>query len=145
MFLYLLKTLFLFSLFQPAISAVDTKNSPEEPIVDIAIIGAGVSGTYCGWRLLEENSASNSDVIRNISIFEATDRIGGRLYTINLPGMPHVPVELGGMRFYPYHQRVNQLVKLLELPTAKFTSEETNNFIYLRGKRFRENDDNYSS
>lgn len=101
---------------------------------DVVIIGAGVSGTYTGWRLVEGGK-------KDVHIFEGSDRIGGRIYTTRLPGMDNVPVELGAMRFHPSHKRLDALVKYLKLETAPFTQENENNFIYVRGKRFREKDE----
>ncbi len=60
---------------------------------DVAIIGAGISGTYAAWRL------RNSGL--KIGIFEQSDRIGGRIYTHRLPGMPELHAELGAMYFMP--------------------------------------------
>ena len=42
----------------------------------IAIIGAGITGLYAAWRLQEAGY--------NVSVFEARDRIGGRVLTENL-------------------------------------------------------------
>ena len=60
--------------------------------LDIAVVGGGVSGAYCAWRLQQEDSDAR------IALFEYSDRIGGRLYTVTLPGLPHVKAEVGGMR-----------------------------------------------
>lgn len=99
---------------------------------DIAIIGAGVSGTYLAYRLANEYPNAN------ICIYETSNRIGGRLLTIHLPKMPNVPVELGGMRFSPAHKKVIALVDELKLPTKDFTSEKSDNILFLRGKRIRD-------
>ncbi|WP_428832332.1 FAD-dependent oxidoreductase, partial [Chromobacterium piscinae] len=39
---------------------------------DIAIVGGGVSGVYCAWRLKQTNPE------QKIAVFEASDHIGGR-------------------------------------------------------------------
>ena len=59
-----------------------------EDKVDIAVVGAGVAGAYSAWRL--RSAYSN----RKVSLFEVSDRVGGRLYSKTLPGMPHVIAEL---------------------------------------------------
>ncbi|VDI70149.1 Hypothetical predicted protein [Mytilus galloprovincialis] len=59
---------------------------------DIAIIGAGIAGTYAAWRLRHQN--------KRISIYEFSDRVGGRMFTVQFPDIPDVNVELGGMRYY---------------------------------------------
>ena len=74
-------------------------NEPDLPFktpdlrIDIAVVGAGVSGAYAAWRLKREFPD------KAIVLFEYSDRIGGRLFSKTLPGMPHVNAELGGMRF----------------------------------------------
>ncbi len=121
-FSYLLLTLFLF----PHLIWAET--------LDIVIIGAGLTGTYTGWRLVENGR-------KNVHIFEGSDRIGGHLYTVFLPGMDHVPVELGAMEFFKSQKKVTNLVNYLQLPTSPFTTKDQNNLIYVRGKRFHEMDE----
>ena len=60
---------------------------------DIAIIGAGVAGTYTAWRLRNQG--------KKITVYEYSDRIGGRCYTVKFPGIPDVNKEMGAMRFKP--------------------------------------------
>ena len=71
----------------------------------VVIVGAGVAGLYCAYRLLKENKAT--DVV----IIERLNRIGGRLDTdlIQVKGADGdeetVRDEEGGMRFnYGMHQ-----------------------------------------
>ena len=107
-------------------------------ILDVAVIGGGVSGAYSAWRLKQ----ARPDL--KIGLFEYSDRIGGRLYTETLPGMPHVHAELGGMRFIPKTQLlVDNLIGFLELPTVPFPMGDpkpvgaANNLYYLRQKPIR--------
>ncbi len=95
---------------------------------------AGVIGTYTGWRLVENGK-------QDVHIFEGSDRIGGRLYTTYLPGMPHVPVELGGVQFFPSQKAIANLVNYLQLPTTSCASPNQNNLLYVRGARFYERDE----
>ncbi|MFQ3219195.1 MAG: hypothetical protein ACI8R9_001985 [Paraglaciecola sp.] len=62
---------------------------------DVAIIGAGISGLYCAWRLLE----ANQDV--TVTIVERLDRTGGRLDSdlVEISPDEFVREEQGGMRF----------------------------------------------
>ena len=60
---------------------------------DIAIIGAGIAGSYAGYRL--------RDLDKKITVYEYSDRIGGRCYTGKFTGVPDVNVEFGAKRFYP--------------------------------------------
>lgn len=107
--------------------------------LDVAVIGGGVAGAYCAWRLQSEFG----DRLR-IQLFEYSDRIGGRLYSVSLPGMPHVKGELGGMRYIPdQHVLVARLVEHLGLQTKDFPMGAAPpigancNLFYLRGKHLR--------
>jgi lysine 2-monooxygenase len=107
--------------------------------LDIAIIGGGVSGAYCAWRLQQARGEKES-----IALFEYSDRIGGRLLSVALPGLPDVYAELGGMRYIPdQHVIVARLVDHLGLPTKNFPMGAPPpigadcNLFYLRGKNLR--------
>lgn len=107
--------------------------------LDVAIVGGGVSGAYSAWRLQQEKGAD-----ARIGLFEYSDRIGGRLYTVTLPGLPHVKAEVGGMRYIPdQHIMVASLVDHLELPTKDFPMGAPKpvgsncNLFYLRGRHLR--------
>jgi len=107
--------------------------------LDVAIVGGGVSGAYAAWRLQQEKGAES-----RIGLFEFSDRIGGRLYTVTLPGLPHVKAEVGGMRYIPdQHILVANLVDHLEIPTKDFPMGAPKpvgsncNLFYLRGRHFR--------
>ncbi|MGY2226803.1 flavin monoamine oxidase family protein [Pseudomonas gingeri] len=116
----------------------------QELELDVAVIGGGVSGTYSAWRLQQTHGDT-----QDIALFEYSDRIGGRLFSINLPGLPNVVAEVGGMRYIPGkdgHVLVDNLVKHLKLPSQDFPMGapkpvySKNNLFYLRGKRFRYRD-----
>jgi len=107
--------------------------------LDVAVVGGGVSGAYSTWRLQKEKGAKH-----RVALFEYSDRIGGRLYTVTLPGLPHVKAEVGGMRFIPdQHILVADLVSHLKLPTKDFPMGAPKpvfancNLFYLRGRHLR--------
>jgi len=50
--------------------------------VDIAVVGAGISGAYSAWRLKERYPE------KHVALFEYSNRVGGRLYSVPLPGRP---------------------------------------------------------
>ena len=56
-------------------------------MTDVVVIGAGAAGLAAA-RVLSQHGAS-------VAVLEARDRIGGRLFTREDPGLP-VPVDLGG-------------------------------------------------
>ncbi|HLI56296.1 MAG TPA: FAD-dependent oxidoreductase [Actinomycetota bacterium] len=107
--------------------------------LDVAVVGAGVSGAYCAWRLGQHLG----DKAR-VGLFEYSDRVGGRLFTVTLPGLPHVHAELGGMRYIPtQHIMVADLVEHLKLATKPFPMGAPApvgsdcNLFYLRGRHLR--------
>ena len=116
-----------------------TPSSPSKKL-DIAVIGAGVSGAYAAWRLKAAYPR------KRIALFEWSDRVGGRLYSVTLPGMPHVQAELGGMSFIRDQKLVAGLVNRLELQTKAFPMGAPppigarNNILYLRGQLLRVED-----
>jgi lysine 2-monooxygenase len=117
---------------------------------DVAIIGGGVSGIYCAWRLLTApmNDSALGELLRerrdplHVGLFEVSGRLGGRLMSVRLPGLENYPVELGGMRFLESHRRVFGLVKHLKLAYKKLPVADPKNatLAYLRGRHFRASD-----
>lgn len=107
--------------------------------LDVAIVGGGVSGAYSAWRLQQARGRE-----QRIGLFEYSDRIGGRLYTVTMPGIPNVKAEVGGMRYIPdQHVAVARLVEHLGLPTKDFPMGapapvgSSCNLFYLRGRHLR--------
>jgi monoamine oxidase len=109
--------------------------------VDIAVVGAGVAGAYSAWRLKQQYPE------KRITLFEYSNRVGGRLYSVPMPGMPHINAELGGMRYIPKTQAfVRELIETLGLPNREFPmgAEDDpggmNNLVYLRRRLMRAKD-----
>jgi monoamine oxidase len=100
-----------------------------DDIIDVAVVGAGASGAYACWRLKAAG--------RNPVLFESTDRIGGRLWSIHPPGMPNLVAELGGMRFLTSHKLVVSLAAELKLKTDVFSIGDDKNIAFLRGVQLR--------
>lgn len=116
-------------------------------IYDYAIVGAGCSGLYCAWKLLEQ------DASLKIQIFEKDDHIGGRLLSLKIPGLENGRrAELGGMRFTDKHVLVNELIRNLraeaqdderkDLDPDPFQFETR--LMYLRGRRLRWDDPDWA-
>ena len=102
--------------------------------VDTAVIGGGVAGAYCAWRL------AGSDGAGSIAVFERQDRVAGRLWSVPVnPGRGQV-AELGGMRIAPNHGIARDLIGHLSMPTMPFVASGDNAFVYLRGVRKRRAD-----
>jgi monoamine oxidase len=77
-------------------STIELSHTRQIPaVVDTLVVGAGMSGLYCTWRILENDPGAD------ILIFERSDRTGGRLDS-DLVHFGHgetVKEEEGGMRF----------------------------------------------
>jgi lysine 2-monooxygenase len=106
--------------------------------LEVAVVGGGVSGAYSAWRLQEAQGKKD-----RIALFEYSNRIGGRLFTVTMQGLPNVKAEVGGMRFIEKaHPVVTSVVQHLGLPTRDFPmgskmNGANYNLFYLRGKHLR--------
>ena len=79
-----------------------------DEIIDIAVVGGGVSGVYSAWRLKQTYPD------RKIVVFEGGGHIGGRLLSVRPPDIPNMVAELGGMRILPAIQpRIKRLIDVL--------------------------------
>lgn len=112
----------------------------EHGSLDVAVIGAGISGLYTGYRLLGGDFNGGHHPPKTVQIFELSDRIGGRLESIQLPGSS-VHGELGGMRYLTQHVIVTTLIEQVfanELEHLDFPMGDPKKlFFYMRGQRFR--------
>jgi monoamine oxidase len=83
-------------------------------ILDIAVVGGGVGGAYTAYRLLKAQAGDSPilDGLRkgkprlSVTLFEESSRIGGRLWSHRDPGLPELPIELGGQGFSELQQNV---------------------------------------
>jgi monoamine oxidase len=108
-------------------------------VLDVAIVGGGVSGIWSGWRLTDPSAGKARR--KKVAVFEMSDRIGGRLLSVRLPGQPTIACELGGMRFMSSQPMVQWLVEtVLGLDTIPAPVGEDQNIAYLRGLLLRQLD-----
>jgi monoamine oxidase len=107
---------------------------PDHGELDVAIVGAGVAGTYLGYRLIRARPDWR------IAIFERSDRIGGRLWSVNVGGLAH-PIELGGMRYMSGHPLVQSIVEELGIEARAFDPADQPERTVLRGVVGRSTDD----
>jgi monoamine oxidase len=105
--------------------------------LDVAIVGGGVSGLYSGWRLC---TAANPPA--SVGLFECSDRLGGRLESVVLPGMK-ISGELGGMRYMTSQVIATTLIERVfadELEHVDFPMGDAATLLfYLRKQRFAAN------
>jgi lysine 2-monooxygenase len=115
-------------------------------ILDVAIIGGGVSGCYAAYRLLRADPelrplqdlrmASGRDSL-SVALYEASDRIGGRLWSYRFPDLPDQVAEMGGVAFSPLHANVYGLcTNELRLEIEEALEFSVYNLQYLRDHRF---------
>lgn len=108
-------------------SACDSKDPGPEIQYDgvVGIIGAGAAGLYA------------ADILQNkgvkVRVFEASDRIGGRIRSIRLlddsPVKTDFPIELGAERIIGSDSLWAQIIDQLRIPTKELSSTAVNNFI----------------
>lgn len=109
--------------------------------VDVAIVGGGVSGVYCGWRLLQQKKK------QKVVLLEGSTHIGGRLLSVTPPDIPNMVAELGGMRILPAVQPlISRLIEVLNddykqnIELYDFPVDQPQNIAYLRGVYLRLSD-----
>ena len=113
-------------------------NSEPDPCngnsIDVAIVGAGVSGVYSAYIM-----SQNHDW--NIHIYDTNDRVGGRTFSIPMPGISDFKADIGAMRFKQKHKRLLALAEELELTIQPFnTPNENETLYYLRGEIISKSD-----
>jgi monoamine oxidase len=116
-------------------------------VVDVAIVGGGVSGVYTAYRLLGADLSRSPRLSAwraarggplAVTVLEMSERIGGRLLTARPPEAPSIVCELGGMRYLSSQTLVKSLVEdELRLPTKLQVVDRDENLAYLRGRRLR--------
>jgi len=106
-------------------------NDPQQ--AEVIIVGGGIGGIYCAWRLLKKDPQTK------IILFEQSNRLGGRLDTDIVEINNHkVKEEEGGMRFLSTQTTLQALITKLGLggEVIPFSMGDENNRFYLRGRSF---------
>ena len=90
----------------------------------VAIIGGGLAGLTAAWHLHRAGIA--------FALFEARDRLGGRILTVGADGRPAADgFDLGPSWFWPdMHLQMAQLVRELDL--AAFAQADEGDFLFQR-------------
>lgn len=91
----------------------------------IAIIGAGVAGLCASYEL--------NKIGCDITIFEASNRIGGRIKTHYFDKTNNQYGELGAMRISISHETTWHYIKKFKLKTRPFISKSVSSIFYVRG------------
>jgi monoamine oxidase len=91
---------------------------------DVAIVGAGIAGLYAAWRLAMAGG-------KRIHLFEASDRLGGRIHTLH--PAPGLTVELGAQSIRDDHGLLLRLLRHLDVSTTG-VQDESQGLVHLRGR-----------
>lgn len=84
--------------------------------VSIAILGGGIAGLHCAWTLKRMGI--------HATIYEATHRAGGRIYTLHDRFGPNLNTEAGGEFLDSNHEDMLQLATHFKLPLLDVTADQ---------------------
>lgn len=93
----------------------------------VAVIGAGEAGLSAAFELRKIGCS--------IALFEASNRIGGRIHTHYFDESKKYFAELGAMRIPLSHETTWHYINLFKLHTSPFVINNVNNIFYLRDAR----------
>ncbi|AGF55737.1 monoamine oxidase [Clostridium saccharoperbutylacetonicum] len=95
--------------------------------VKVAVIGAGEAGLAAAFELRKTGC--------NITLFEASHRIGGRVYTYYFDRNRKYYGELGPMSIPVSHETTWHYINLFKLHTSPFVHHNDNGLFYVRDER----------
>lgn len=98
---------------------------------NIIIIGAGMAGLVAA-SLLKETG-------HNVTILEANNRIGGRVYTIRTHYSENLYFNAGAMRIPDMHHLTFEYIKKFNLPTNLFINRTPTDILFANGIKTRLN------
>ncbi|MED1741105.1 flavin monoamine oxidase family protein [Bacillus swezeyi] len=95
----------------------------------IIVVGAGLAGLVAASLL--------KDAGHKVTILEANDRVGGRVYTLRSPFSDGVYFNAGPMRIPDIHTLTMEYIKKFKLPTNIFINRTPMDIIYANGVKTR--------
>lgn len=95
----------------------------------IIIIGAGMAGLVSASLLKQAG--------HHVTILEASERVGGRIYTLRADFRDDQYLEAGAMRIPDTHLLTLEYIKKFQLPVNRFINTAPNDIIYARGIKTR--------
>ncbi|MEY2193160.1 flavin monoamine oxidase family protein [Neobacillus sp. BF23-41] len=108
-------------------NGLKTSQSPKH----IIIIGAGMAGLVAASLLKEAG--------HNVTILEANNRIGGRVYTLRAPFSENLYFNAGAMRIPDTHHLSFEYINKFKLPTNLFINRTPSDILYVNGTKTRLN------
>lgn len=103
---------------------------------NVAVIGAGEAGLSAAFELRKIGC--------NITIFEASKRIGGRIYTYYFDKEKKYYGDMGAMRISASHETTWHYIDLFKLDTSPFATNNVNGLFYIRDSRAKNDPDGLS-
>ncbi|NNH69017.1 NAD(P)-binding protein [Nocardia uniformis] len=101
---------------------------PATTPLDIAVVGAGVSGLASAWMLAQAG--------HRVRVLEGSDRFGGRIRTLREPfARTGGHAEAGAMRIPTSHTLTTGVLRRLRVPTRPFLLSHPNRVVQACGKR----------
>ncbi|XP_065180056.1 L-amino-acid oxidase-like [Sycon ciliatum] len=101
---------------------------------DTVVVGGGISGLYSAWRIKQHYPQSS------VALLESSSRLGGRILSLQLPGLPDVAADLGAMHYLEDYTSVQSYLirTVLNITSIDFPTNSSDPRLpfVLRGRRF---------
>lgn len=119
---------------QDYLSIIDKGLNSSKAPKQVLIVGAGMAGLVAG-EILQRAG-------HKITILEAQQRVGGRIYTHRESWAPGLWSEFGAMRIPLHHKLTTAYIERFDLETKPFTMDNPDTYVYLQDKKVRRSDFN---